>query len=137
METSKVTDDAKPYSTWWDRSKREDACKALVAWSDECIKANAPRAALAYTYCRAYEPERFRMSNISAHSAIFADMANAPNGDDFPIYINKIRELVNSWVNKAVANDVPVPQFVTVSGAPVLPHDPATQLVVAPALRAR
>ncbi len=88
-----------------------EAGKALVCWNDECIRANAPKAWRAYQYAIAYEG--FQLTNIAAHLAVNLPRQYAPLGDEFPITINKVRALVNTWVAKALANDTPAPQFVT------------------------
>lgn len=108
-----TTEDVKnPWSTWWNRNKK-DAGVALVAWNDQCIRANAPDAFRAYIYAQSYEG--YQLTNIGAHLAV-----NLPGRDqtadlvgNFPIIINKVRSQVNGWVAKALANDTPAPQFVT------------------------
>lgn len=108
-----ITEDVKnPWSTWWNRA-RKDAAKALVSWNDDCIRANMPDAFRAYFYGMAYEG--FQMSNIGAHLSInlpFKDVAGDV-ANDFPITINKVRSIVNTWVAKSLGNDTPAPQFVT------------------------
>jgi hypothetical protein len=108
-----TNDISNPWSTWWKRASSKDAGVALVAWSDETIRANMPKAFRAYIYCMAYEG--YQLTNVAAHLSV-----NLPGKDqlgdlinEFPITINKVRSLVNSWVALTLANDTPAPQFVT------------------------
>lgn len=106
-------DISNPFSCWWSRGTKRDAAVALVAWSDQCIRMNLPNAFRAYQYALAYEG--YQLTNVGAHltanlktNDLWGDLDSA-----FPITINKVRELVNTWVAKSTANDTPAPQFVT------------------------
>lgn len=113
MNNATTTNDQDhPVSCWWDRSNKLEAGKALVTWNDECIRANAPKATRAYLYALAYEG--YQVTNLAAHlTTNLPSLLHAEQDDAFPIIINKVRSIVNTFVAKATANDTPVPQFVT------------------------
>lgn len=96
--------------TWWAEPTDEQAAKALVAWSDDCIRSNAYRACRSYRYASLFEG--FTLTNLSGFGA---ELTNDQvfDGLNVPVIRNKCRRLVFTFINKAFANDNPVPQFTT------------------------
>lgn len=110
MTESLTSNPSYPWSTWWERKKPLDAGKALVAWNDECIKQNAPKAARSYIYAQTIENRRVELSNLAA----FGDLPDfKPDGDVFPITVNKCAALLRTFISKVFAGDTPLPQHVT------------------------
>lgn len=96
-------------SVWWKMTGAE-ACKALVAWSDEAINANLFRASRAYRFASLFEG--YTLNNLSGFGA---EVNNDQifDGLNVPVIRNKVRRLVMTVINKAFANDNPVPQYTT------------------------
>lgn len=110
MTESLTSTPSLPWSTWFERKTALEAGKALVAWNDECIRQNAPKAARSYIYAQTIENRRVELSNLAA----FGDLPDfKPDGDVFPITVNKCAALLRSFISSVFAGDTPMPLHVT------------------------
>lgn len=97
-------------STWHLRKTKADAAKALVEWSDESIQENGPHASRVYIYGSAYEG--YTLTNLNSFGAdLRTDLVL--ESLTIPVYVNRIRAMVQTHVAKTGRNDNPRPQFVT------------------------
>lgn len=98
-------------STWHLADTVKKACRQLVEWNDECIVLNWTKAARAYTYGSAFEG--YTLTNLSGFGMDVRGDDFRMEGEEIPIYVNRVRAMAQTFVAKTGANDDPVPQFVT------------------------
>lgn len=97
-------------STWHLRKTKAEAAKALLEWSNEAIQENGPHASRVYIYGSAYEG--YTLTNLNSFGAdLRTDLVL--ESLTIPVYVNRVRALVQTHVAKTGRNDNPRPQFVT------------------------
>lgn len=94
---------------WWQLEDAKEAAMALVCWADESIRANSYRASRAYRFASLFEG--YTLTNLSSFGAQ-VDNDQIFDALDVPVIRFTCRRKVLTFINKALANDNPVPQFV-------------------------